>query len=95
MKAPLHQRVIEIAQYILAGIVAVGAVLDSFANAISLLTPLMAGIGTAFILLGWLLTSIILRFHPLSWVEANQEVPLRKLGIKPTAFMVGLAYVST
>jgi tetratricopeptide (TPR) repeat protein len=90
MKAPLHQRVIEITQYILAGIVAVGAVLDSFANAISLLTPLMAGIGTAFILLGWLLTSIILRFHPLSWVEANQEVPLRKLGIKPTAFMVSL-----
>jgi tetratricopeptide (TPR) repeat protein len=90
MKAPLHQRVIESAQYILAGVVAVGAVLDSFANALSLLTPLIAGIGTAFILLGWLLTSMILRFHPLSWVEANQEVLLRKLGIKPTAFMVGL-----
>ena len=90
MKAPLHQRVIEIAKYMVAGLFTVGAGLDSFANAISLLTLLIAGIGTACIILGWLLTSIILRFYPLSWVEADREVPLSKLGIKPTAFMLGM-----
>jgi hypothetical protein len=49
MKPPLYQRAIEIIKYILAGILTVGAVLDSFANAISLLTPLIAGIGTVSI----------------------------------------------
>jgi hypothetical protein len=90
VQLPPHQRVIKIIRYTLWGFVALGAVLDSVANAISLLTPLVASIGTACILLLWLLACIILPSHPLPWVFGNQLLPVRKLGIQPTAFAVGM-----
>ena len=90
MKPRLHQRAIKIVMYILGGILALGTLLDSLANALSLLTPLIAGIGTALIVLVWLLTTIILRRHPVTWVVGNQEARLRKLGIQPLGFMVGI-----
>jgi hypothetical protein len=76
--------------YTLGGFLALGAVLDSVANAISLLTPLVASIGTACIVLLWLLARIILPSHPLPWMFGNQSLPVRKLGIQPTAFVVGM-----
>lgn len=76
--------------WILGGFLALGAVLDSVANAISLLTPLVASIGTACIVLVWVLAHIILPSHPLSWVVGTQRVRVTKLGVQPTAFAVGM-----
>lgn len=76
--------------YILGGFLALGALLDSVANAISLLTPLVASIGTACIVLVWVLAHIILPSHPLPWVFGTQRIGVKKLGIQPTAFAVGM-----
>jgi hypothetical protein len=90
MKPPLHQRAIKTVMYILAGFLGLGSLLDSLANAISLLTPLVASIGTACIVLVWVLAYLILPSHPLPWVFGNQQMPVKKPGIQPTAFAVGM-----
>jgi hypothetical protein len=89
-KAPLVQKAFKIMMWTLGGILALGVVLDSVANAISLLTPLIASIGTACIVLVWVLAHIILPSHPLYWVVGTQRVRVTKLGIQPKAFAVGM-----
>jgi hypothetical protein len=69
---------------------ALGAVLDSVANAISLMTPLVSSLVSAFIVLLWLLARLVLPSHPLPWVVGNQYVLVRSLGRKPTAFAAGM-----
>jgi tetratricopeptide (TPR) repeat protein len=69
---------------------ALGALLDSVANAISLLTPWVASIGTACIVLLWLLARFLLPLYPLPWVIGDQRVRVRTLGRQPTAFAVGM-----
>jgi tetratricopeptide (TPR) repeat protein len=76
--------------YILVGFLALGAMLDSVANAISLMTPLVAGLGTACIVLLWVLARLILPSHPLPWVVGNQRVRVQKLGIQSAAYAVGM-----
>jgi hypothetical protein len=90
VKPPLHQRAVKTIVYIGSGILILGALLDSLANALALLTPLIAIIGTACIVFFWLLITLILHRHPVSWVMGNQQVRLRKLGIKPMAVAVGM-----
>ena len=77
MKPLLHQRAIKIVMYILGGFLALGAVLGSVANATKLLTPLVASIGTACIVLVWLLAYIILPSHPLPWGFGNQRMRVK------------------
>jgi tetratricopeptide (TPR) repeat protein len=76
--------------YGLWGLVALGAVLDSVANAIVLVTPMVASIGTASIVLVWFLAYMLLPSHPLPWVIGNQRVLVRKLGVMWTAYAVGI-----
>jgi hypothetical protein len=76
--------------YVLGGFLALGTFLDSVANAISLLTPLVAGIGTACIVLLWLLARFLLPLYPLPWVVGKQRILVRKPGIQPTAFALGM-----
>jgi tetratricopeptide (TPR) repeat protein len=76
--------------YGLGGVVALGTLLDSVANAISLLTPLVASIGTACIVLLWLLARFLLPLYPLPWVVGDQRLRVRTLGWQPTAFAVGM-----
>jgi hypothetical protein len=90
VKPPLHQRASKIVLYILGGFLGLGALLDSVANAISLLTPLVASIGTACIVLVWFLAYIILPSHPIPWVFGNQRMRVKKPGMQPTAFAVGM-----
>ena len=90
MQPPLPQRASKIAMYILGGFLALGAFLDSVANAISLLTPLVASIGTVCIVLVWVLAYICLPSHPLHWVFGNQRMRVKKPGIQPTAFAAGM-----
>jgi hypothetical protein len=92
-RAPLHQKTIKIVMWILGGFVALGVVLDSVANAISLLTPLVASIGTACIVLVLVIARIILPTHPLPWVVGDQQVRVTKLGAQPTAVAVGIIFL--
>ena len=59
-------------------------------NAISLLTPLVAGIGTACIVLVWCLVHLILPSHHLSWVFGMHRISVKKPGIQPTGFAIGM-----
>ena len=90
MKPPWYQRASTFALSILGSILFVGALLDSLANAISFLTPWVACIGTACIVLLWLLARFLLPLYPLPWVFGDQRVRVRTLGRQPTAIAVGL-----
>ena len=90
MKPSLPQSASKIVMHILGGFLALGALLDSVANAISLLTPLVASIGTVCIVLVWFLAYLILPSHPLPWVFGNQRTRVKKPGIQPMAFTVGM-----
>jgi hypothetical protein len=90
MNPPWYQRTSKIGMYVLGGFVALGAVLDSVTNAVSLMTPMVAGIGTACVVLVWFLAQIILPSHPLPWVFGNQLMQVRKPGVQPTAFALGM-----
>ena len=92
MKLLLHQRASKIVMYILGVFLALGALLDSLANALALFTPLIVSIGTACIVFFWLLITLILHRHPISWVMGSQLVRLRGLGIKPMAFAIGMIF---
>jgi hypothetical protein len=76
--------------YVLGGYAMLATVLDGVANAVSLITPMIAGIVTACIVLIWGLAYFILPSHPLPWVFGNQRMLVRKLGIKPTGILVGI-----
>jgi hypothetical protein len=79
--------------YILGGYAMLATVLDGVANAISLITPMVAGIVTACIVLIWGLAYFILPSHPLPWVFGNQRMQVRKLGIKPTGIVIGIVFL--
>ena len=38
----------------------------------------------------WVLATLILPSHPLPWVFGNQQMRVKKPGIQPTAFAVGM-----
>ena len=76
--------------YILWGFLALGTFLDSVSNAISLLTPLVASIGTACIVLVWCLVYLILPSRHLSWVFGIPCMRVKKPGVQPTAFAIGM-----
>jgi tetratricopeptide (TPR) repeat protein len=86
----LHQRTIKIFKYIGGGVLLFGAVLDSVGNAISLITPLVASVGTVCIVLLLLLAHLILPSHPLILVNGDQRIRMLKPGIKLTAYAVGI-----
>jgi len=79
-----------IALYALAGLLGLGALLDSIQNAISLLTPLIAAIATIVVVLSWAVISLILRVHPITWVAEQQQIRIRRLGIRSIAFALGM-----
>ena len=76
--------------YVLGGYAILATVLDGVANAIALITPLIAGIVTTCIVLAWFLAYIILPSHPLPWVFGNQQMLVKRPGIQPTAYAVGI-----
>ena len=76
--------------YVLWGYAILANVLDGVANAIALITPLVAGIVTACIVLAWFLAYIVLPSHPLPWVFGNQRMLVKRPGIQLTAYAVGI-----
>jgi hypothetical protein len=76
--------------YVLGGYALLATILDGIANTISLITPIVAGIVTACIVLIWGLAYFILPSHPLPWVFGTQRMQVRKLGIKPTGILIGI-----
>ena len=57
---------------------------------LNLLTPLVASLGTACIVLVWLLAHLVLPSYPLSWAFGNQRIRVKKLGVQLTAFAAGM-----
>ena len=76
--------------YVLGGVLILGEVLGDLNDAISLVTPVVAGTGTACIVLLWLLARFLLPLYPLPWVVGEQRILVRKLGILPTSFAAGM-----
>lgn len=93
---PLHQRVFMLAIAALVGLLALGALLDSVSNAITLISPTMTYAGTAALLVGVLIGQFVMHRFPVEWNVKGQPTRLRGLG--PSIFagvigMVGLLWV--
>lgn len=90
MRTPWYQTTIKFFLYALAAVLLVGSLLDTLSNANVYLTPRVALFGSPLALLLWASAQVALHFHPLPWVVSGQKVKLRRLGMRPTAAVVGV-----
>ena len=77
---PWYQRVVVWVSYAALGFSALGALLDSISNAMSLITPARALVGSAILVLGWAALEFAIRKHPLTWIGKDGK-PLRVIGL--------------
>lgn len=89
MEIPTHQKIIRWIGYIIIGIFAIGGVLDSISNSISLITSSVTYWGTVIIFIIFISIFFYLRKKPISWVINQQNIKISKLGIKPTLMVLG------
>lgn len=84
------QRVIKIGSWGLAGIIAVGAVLDALSNAIAIVTRAVSIFGSLGLVAIWCIAQVWLRLRPLSWrAIGGSDIKLRSLGAGTTAAFLG------
>lgn len=88
------QRTVAALAMFLLGWLALGSMADSYLNARQLMTPGRAGWATAALVLGWCLVSLQVRVRPFPWIVRGpagvQQVLIRRLGIHPTMFVLGM-----
>ena len=81
MNRPPHQRLFLGVTWALAGVIALGSLLDAVSNAISLVTPTRAVIVSVVVLLLWFALEHRIRRQPLDWAgEDGTLVRIKGLG---------------
>jgi hypothetical protein len=80
MNRPTHQRLLLAGFWILAGAVALGGLLDAISNAIALVTPLRATVGSFSVLTIWLTIEYYARKKGIAWSSSGEAVRIRRLG---------------
>jgi hypothetical protein len=80
VKKPHHQRILKWSVFILLGLVSLGALLDAISNAVSLITPQATYVGSAVLIVGWLLTEALASLFGIPWVSGGQPTRIRRLG---------------
>jgi hypothetical protein len=79
VKPPWYQKAIQFVIVSIGSYLGLGAVLGSMVDALSILTLRIAQLGTACIVLLWLLARFLLLLCPLRWVVGDQRVRVRTL----------------
>ncbi len=88
---PLHQKLIKWISFVLVGIAAAGSLLDAVSNAISLISPPFTYIGSAVLLVLWLLAESAAMFFGIPWlVRGGQRVRYKALGPQIRLGLIGL-----
>lgn len=87
---PWYQRLAAKGSYIGLGFLALGAILDSVSNAISLVTPSVARAGTIVLLSFWIAVEVGVKLFKVRWVRQD-GTPSRVsgLGVQPRLAFVG------
>jgi hypothetical protein len=84
MKRPVHQQLLVMVSFLLAGIIGFGAVLSAVSSSLSIVTPTATYLGTLTAFVFWFLADAVLNFRPLRWVvQGGKEIRLRRLGWIP------------
>jgi len=89
-KKPYYQTLLIYIFWILAGFLALGSLLDSIGNAVTLITPSITVVGTLLILTAWLLTELMLKRSPVRWSTKDGHIIIKKLGWKVRLSLVGM-----
>jgi hypothetical protein len=92
-KTPPYQTALKRAGVTFAAMVTVGSLLDTFSNALSIITPPITYIGSVFLAVLWGVTSWFLARKGLRWVVAGQMIVLRRLGPIHLASVLGVLFV--
>ena len=71
MSRPPHQRLVLATLWLLAGVVALGALLDAISNAISLVTPMRALVASALVLSFWCAVEFYARKKGIAWLSSG------------------------
>lgn len=90
VKKPRHQTLAVGFFWSLLGLIALGTLLDSISNALSLVTPVATLVGTGLLLVVWAGLEAWLRAHPVRWVvSSGVETSLTRLGTRPRWGLAG------
>jgi len=87
---PLYEHLFLWSRWVLLGVLALGAVFSAINNALSLVTPAFSYVGSAALLLLWLVLVAVARLRGIAWTETQGiRVRLRRLSAKTHFFFVG------
>ena len=86
---PRGQRLVVRFRDVAAGALVLGSAFDALVNAIELLTPLYAAVGTGLIVLFWLVASIWLHIRPMTWITDSGRLELDHLSKQIGLGLVG------
>ena len=87
-----HQRVFQLAGYLLAGVLFAGSILGVIRNS-QIVPPWSTYVGTFLILVSFLWLRRRLRLKPITWRINDHLYPVRRLGVAATLFAVGIVLV--
>ncbi len=77
--------------YLIAGFFFIGSALDTYSNAIGLITPRITYIGSILLLLAIVIAYVYLRLFNLSWIDdEGNEKTLQTLEVKPLLLLLGV-----
>lgn len=90
MGEPYYQRILTSISYFGIGVLALGSLLDTVSNSISLITPSITYRGSAVIVSFWLVAELLIKKYPLLWVVSpSQKILVKRIGLKPRLIIVG------
>lgn len=88
---PWHQVVVLVVGWTLAGVIALGTLLDALSNAAALFTRERAAAGSFAIFVSWSAVELLLHFRGISWrYGSSTPTRIRSLGLRTRCFAVGV-----
>lgn len=92
-KRPWYQRVLVYWNWLLAGVLGLGALLGAVRNAIFLIPPIVTYIGSAVLILSWLALQVYASARGIPWVRRDGAHRVKWLGLQPALAFLGVAFV--
>lgn len=90
MKKPKYQTGIENAYQVVTGLLALGNLLDALSNAGTLVTPWVTYIGTAIIILSFVIIEVWLRRRPVPWKTKDSQKVLLMSVRRSSFYFLGM-----
>jgi hypothetical protein len=91
VKIPFHQNILKLVGFFIAGVFTLGALLDAISNAITIVSPRITFVSTAWLVGIWLLVELVIAFFGIPWHPfIGDRVRVKILGAKFRMALFGM-----